>query len=336
MIYINVVGQSMYVSSTVGGIASGSTNFVKFKFNLSGDWDGLSLTARFKQGGTIYTSSLDGNYYATLPSGIGVGSFDMTLVGTSGDTVKGTTNFITFRVGDDGCHEAGQGGGGGGPTIEELQAEIAALEAQVNEKESEITSLETTITQREQTIAQKEQTISGLESEIQYLNDSIEEEAVRRSAVIANERDLYKSSLSAMVERKAGDGVVIPSGTESIGAYSFAYTTATGSNRLKYIYIPSTVTNIMSEAFRYRTGASYTKILISNVYYEGSTDLIERMGSNYKPTVSNTYMNVAIVDSVPDATTEGTVGKVVLCKEDGEAYRCTAASGGSYTWVMLQ
>lgn len=44
-ILVNVVNQKMYVSSNADGLVAGSQQFVKFKFNLSEEWNGLMVFA---------------------------------------------------------------------------------------------------------------------------------------------------------------------------------------------------------------------------------------------------------------------------------------------------
>ena len=96
-ILVNVVGQKMYVSSTMDGIVAGSQNFVKFRFNLTDDWDGLMTFAQFRQGGVAYNQYLDEENSVFLPAEIGMGTCTLMLYGT-GDTVIGTTNYLTLKV----------------------------------------------------------------------------------------------------------------------------------------------------------------------------------------------------------------------------------------------
>lgn len=96
-ILVNVVNQKMYVSSNADGLVAGSQQFVKFKFNLSSEWDGLMTFAQFRQGDGAYNQYLDEDNCVYLPAEIGVGTCTMMLYG-SHDTTIGTTNYLTFKI----------------------------------------------------------------------------------------------------------------------------------------------------------------------------------------------------------------------------------------------
>ena len=97
-ILVNVVNQKMYVSSNADGLVAGSQQFVKFKFNLSEEWNGLMVFAQFRQGEGAYNQYLDEDNCVYLPAEIGVGTCTMMLYGTH-DTTIGTTNYLTFKIG---------------------------------------------------------------------------------------------------------------------------------------------------------------------------------------------------------------------------------------------
>lgn len=97
-ILVNVVCQKMYVSSTADELVAGSQQFVKFKFNLSSEWDGLMTFAQFRQGANAYNLYLDEDNSVCLPPEIGVGTCTMMLYGSHNTTI-GTTNYLTFKIG---------------------------------------------------------------------------------------------------------------------------------------------------------------------------------------------------------------------------------------------
>ena len=97
-ILVNVVNQKMYVSSNADGLVAGSQQFVKFKFNLSEEWNGLMVFAQFRQGAEAYNQYLDEDNCAYLPAEIGVGTCTMMLYGNH-DTTIGTTNYLTLKIG---------------------------------------------------------------------------------------------------------------------------------------------------------------------------------------------------------------------------------------------
>lgn len=96
-ILVNVVNQKMYVSSTMEGIVAGSQRFVKFRFNLSEEWDGLMTFAQFMQNGVAYNQYLDKENCVYLPSEIGVGTCTLMLYGSHNTTI-GTTNYLTLKI----------------------------------------------------------------------------------------------------------------------------------------------------------------------------------------------------------------------------------------------
>lgn len=99
-IFVNVVNQKMSITSTFDNIVSGSQGFVKFRFNLSDDWDGLMPFAQFAQNGLAYNQYLDSDNCVTLPSEIGAGTCTMMLYGSAG-TKRATTNYLTLKIDKD-------------------------------------------------------------------------------------------------------------------------------------------------------------------------------------------------------------------------------------------
>lgn len=96
-ILVNVVNQKMYVSSTMESIVTGSQQFVKFRFNLSDEWDGLLTFAQFRQNGVAYNQYLDEENAVYLPAEIGAGACTLMLYGSK-DKVIGTTNYLTLKI----------------------------------------------------------------------------------------------------------------------------------------------------------------------------------------------------------------------------------------------
>lgn len=96
-IFVNVTNQKLSISSSFCNVVSGSQEFVKFKFILGEEWDGLLTFAQFTQSGNAYNSYLDENNCAYLPSEINGGTCTLMLYGVDG-TVKATTNYLTLKV----------------------------------------------------------------------------------------------------------------------------------------------------------------------------------------------------------------------------------------------
>ena len=96
-IFVNVTNQKLSISSSFCNVVSGSQDFVKFKFILGEEWNGLLTFAQFTQNGSAYNSYLDENNCAFLPSEIQGGTCTLMLYGADG-TVKATTNYLTLKV----------------------------------------------------------------------------------------------------------------------------------------------------------------------------------------------------------------------------------------------
>lgn len=96
-VFINVVSQKMYITSTLDDIVAGSQEFVKFKFNFTKEWDELTIFAQFTQDGNPYNTYLDEENSVYLPPEIGAGTCTLMLYGTK-DTTIGTTNYITLHI----------------------------------------------------------------------------------------------------------------------------------------------------------------------------------------------------------------------------------------------
>ena len=98
-ILVNVINQKMVMSSCNTELIAGSQQFVKFRFNLDEDWNGLVTFAQFRQGTNAYNQYLDGDNCAYLPPEIGAGTCTLMLYGSYDKTI-GTTNYLTFKIGE--------------------------------------------------------------------------------------------------------------------------------------------------------------------------------------------------------------------------------------------
>lgn len=130
MIYINVVNQKMSVSSSQQELVSGSQNFVKFKFNLSDDWNGLRVFAQFKQNEVAYNQYLDSDNCAYLPAEIKAGNCTLTLYGSMDRTI-GTSNCLIFDIKESTLVENGESTVVSQSLYNQLVSRISALEKTV-------------------------------------------------------------------------------------------------------------------------------------------------------------------------------------------------------------
>ena len=96
-ILVNVANQKLKIATNLKSLVAGTQEFVRFVFNLNGDWDGLMTFAQFRQNGVAYNQYLDENNSAYLPSEIGVGTCTLMLYGSNQNTIA-TTNYLTLTV----------------------------------------------------------------------------------------------------------------------------------------------------------------------------------------------------------------------------------------------
>ena len=96
-ILVNVVNQKIKIAANLKKLIAGTQEFVRFVFNLSGEWDDLTVFAQFIQNGIAYNQLLDSEHSAYLPAEIRPGTVTMMLYGSGGDTIA-TTNYITLTI----------------------------------------------------------------------------------------------------------------------------------------------------------------------------------------------------------------------------------------------
>lgn len=96
-ILVNVAGQKLKIATNLKSLVAGSQEFVRFVFNLNGDWDNLMTFAQFTQNGVAYNQYLDNDNSCFLPAEITVGTCTLMLYGSNENT-KATTNYLTLSI----------------------------------------------------------------------------------------------------------------------------------------------------------------------------------------------------------------------------------------------
>lgn len=96
-ILVNVANQTIKLVTNLHSLVEGTQKFVRFVFDLSDEWDDLTVFAQFTQNGESYNQFLDNNNCVFLPAEIVAGECTMMLYG-SGETVIGTTNYLTLTI----------------------------------------------------------------------------------------------------------------------------------------------------------------------------------------------------------------------------------------------
>lgn len=97
-IVVDVIHQKMHASITKD-IAAGSQRFVKFKFNLDKEWNGLKIFAQFRQGNAAYNDFLDDENCVYLPQEIQAGCCYLMLYGSNESTI-GTVCPLALTIND--------------------------------------------------------------------------------------------------------------------------------------------------------------------------------------------------------------------------------------------
>ena len=98
---VAVFGQKIVMQANQRRLAPGSQKFIKFAFDLSEDWDGLTAFAQFKQGSNTYNVYLDNSNCVYMPAEISAGECYMMLYGTGQNSSIGTTNSIKLCINDE-------------------------------------------------------------------------------------------------------------------------------------------------------------------------------------------------------------------------------------------
>lgn len=98
-IEVKVIGQKLRIPSNLKIFSPNSQEFVKFIFDMTPDWDGLTVFAQFRQGEETYNIYLDEDNSVMLPNELTHGRCYLTLYGTEGNTV-GTSNCIELFIDD--------------------------------------------------------------------------------------------------------------------------------------------------------------------------------------------------------------------------------------------
>ena len=99
-ISVKVEGQRLRIESNYKRLVFGTQKFVKFTFDFSADWDGLTIFAQFVQNGEDYNIFLDNDSSVFLPSDIKPGKCDMVLYGTGNGDVIATSCALSFLIDD--------------------------------------------------------------------------------------------------------------------------------------------------------------------------------------------------------------------------------------------
>ena len=86
-IKVNVDKQKLKIATNLKTFISGTQEFIKFSFNfMDSTWNGLTISAQFRQGNTVYSEKLENNS-VYLPSEIVAGECLLTLYGARNNVI---------------------------------------------------------------------------------------------------------------------------------------------------------------------------------------------------------------------------------------------------------
>lgn len=144
---VSVVNQKMYASSSMEDIVAGSQQFVKFRFILSEEWNGLTTFAQFMQNGVAYNRYLDYENAVYLPAEIKAGVCTLMLYG-SREPVIGTTNYLTLKINKNLLVEDASSTDISVPLYNQLVGKVDTAIAQVGALESQIAAFTNNMTKK--------------------------------------------------------------------------------------------------------------------------------------------------------------------------------------------
>lgn len=96
-ILVDVINQKIKIATNFKSLIAGTQKFIRFTFNLTGDWDDLTTFAQFQQNGLAYNVYLDDNNSVELPPEIGVGTCTILLYGSNNETIA-ITDHLTLII----------------------------------------------------------------------------------------------------------------------------------------------------------------------------------------------------------------------------------------------
>lgn len=97
-ILVNVVNQELKIATNLKNYVEGSQEFIRFVFNLSEEWDALTIFAQFTQDDSSYNVYLDENNSVYLPSEICAGICTLVIYGNDGAGTIATSNHVSLTI----------------------------------------------------------------------------------------------------------------------------------------------------------------------------------------------------------------------------------------------
>lgn len=199
-IRVDVVNQRLQTATNLTSFIAGTQEFIRFVFNLDGDWDGLLVFAQFTQNGQSYNQYLDSDNSAYLPAEIVAGEATLTLYG-SYENKKATTDVLTLKIEENNFSEDGESTEITLSLYQQLATEVHRLSTFTEQFESEYLSGDAALQQQINTKASQ----ADLNSEIARARAA---EQANAAALLLKANQSQVDTIASQVDQLANNEVV--------------------------------------------------------------------------------------------------------------------------------
>ena len=207
-IRVDVVNQRLQTATNLTSFIAGTQEFIRFVFNLDGDWDNLLVFAQFTQNGQSYNQYLDSDNSVYLPAEIVAGEATLTLYG-SYENKKATTNVLTLKIEENNFTEDGESTEITLSLYQQLATEVHRLSTFTEQFESEYLSGDAALQQQINTKASQ----ADLNSEIARARAA---EQANASAILLKANQSQVDAIASQVDQLANNETVANAISEAV------------------------------------------------------------------------------------------------------------------------
>lgn len=207
-IRVDVVNQRLQTAANLTSFIAGTQEFIRFVFNLDGDWDDLLVFAQFTQNGTSYNQYLDDEHGAYLPSEIVAGNCTLTLYGSYGNK-KATTNTLILEIEENSLTSDGNSTQITLSLYEQLVTEVHTLSTWKNQFQADYLAGDAALQQQINTKASQ----SDLNSEISTARAA---EQANAAAILLKADKSKVNEIESRVDQLANNEVVAAAISEAV------------------------------------------------------------------------------------------------------------------------
>lgn len=214
-IRVDVVNQRLQTATNLTSFIAGTQEFIRFVFNLDGDWDGLLVFAQFTQNGQSYNQYLDSDNSAYLPAEIVSGEATLTLYG-SYENKKATTDVLTLKIEENNLTEDGESTEITLSLYQQLATEVHRLSTFTEQFESEYLSGDAALQQQINAKASQ----ADLNSEIARARAA---EQANASAILLKANQSQVDSIASQVTQLSNNEVVASAISDAVATEVATY-----------------------------------------------------------------------------------------------------------------